>query len=645
VFESIYARGAVAVELDDRAWVRALLDVEAALARALGRLGEIPESAALQIAAACRELGRHGDGELHATLERSSAEHATPVIGLVGALRDAAGEGAREHVHAGATSQDILDTALMLLLWRALVPLLDDLDAATDGLAALAAEHRATPMIARTLLQQALPTTFGLVAAGWLDGLTQARVHLHHVRDAELAVQMGGPVGGRPPAVAAAVAAELGLADPVIGWATTRVRTALSATVLGTAAGALGRIARDVTLLAQTEVGELHEGNTDPAHHPSGGSSAMAHKHNPAAAIATLACTRRAPGLVATMLAAMEQEHQRAAGAWQAEWGTLCELAALTGSAASWVRTMLDGLTVDAERMGANLAAAATGERPAPAGADELVTRALAAHEHGRARVMPVALHHRASGGGDGPPLLLGGSLGTTLAMWDPQVQALAVGRRVICFDHRGHGGSPVGDGPYAIAQLGADVIALMDRLGIGRADYVGVSIGGMVGQWLAIHAAERIGRLIVICSAPDTPHPGAFRERARLVREANSTEPIADAVVANWFTDGFAVAHPALVAAHRQMIVDTPVEGYASCCEAVAAHDLAADLGTVRTPTLVIAGAQDRAIPPSQGERIAAAIPGAHFELLDQAAHLASVERADEVNRLIADHLEDRDG
>jgi 3-carboxy-cis,cis-muconate cycloisomerase len=644
VFEAIYARGGVAEELSDRAWVRALLDVEAALARALARLGEIPEEAAGQIAAACRELER--SGALFETLERSSAEHVTPVIGLVAALREAVGAGAREHVHQGATSQDILDTALMLLLRRVLDPLLDDLDAATDALAALAAAHRATPMIARTLLQQALPTTFGLVVAGWLDGLTQARVHLHHVRDAELAVQMGGPVGGRPPAVAAQVAAELGLVDPLIGWATTRVRSALAATVLGTAAGALGRIARDVTLLSQTEVGELHEASA-------GGSSAMAHKQNPVAAVAALACTRRTPGLVATMLAAMEQEHQRAAGAWQAEWGTLCELAVLTGSAASWVRTLLDGLIVDAERMGANLAAAAAGDRPPPAGAAELVDRALAAHEHGRTPAVPVALHHREHGRGDGPPLLLGGSLGTTLEMWAPQVKALAAGRRLIRFDHRGHGNSPVPDGPYTIAELGADVIALLDRLGIPRADFAGISIGGMVGQWLAIHHPERIGRLIVISSAPDTLNPGAFRERARVVREAHATEPIASAVVAGWFTEEYAAARPEVVATHRQMIVETAVEGYASCCEAVAAHDVAAGLGMVQAPTLVIAGAQDRAIPSSQGERIAAAIPGARFVLLDPASHLASVERAAEVNRLITEHLrmddaerlEDRDG
>lgn len=373
MFDGIYARGAVGGHFSDRAWLAALLDVEAALARGLADLGELPAEHAEAIARVCADPGRF---DLEA-LRAQTAENATPVVGLVAALREAVGEPAADDVHAGATSQDILDTALMLLVRRALDPLLADLDAAADAAAGLAADHRDTPMIARTLLQQALPTTFGLLAAGWLDGLMQARGHLVHVRDAELAVQMGGPVGGRPPALAGRVAARLGLAEPVIGWATIRVRPALGASVLGTLAGVLAKIARDVTLLAQTEVGELAEGR-------GGGSSAMAHKHNPVAAVSTLACTKRVPGLVATLLATMEQEQARAAGAWQAEWGTLSELVTLTGSATAWVADLLTGLRVDGARMRANLAVAPTGSHALPAGAGELVDRALAAHAAGR---------------------------------------------------------------------------------------------------------------------------------------------------------------------------------------------------------------------------------------------------------------------
>jgi 3-oxoadipate enol-lactonase len=252
----------------------------------------------------------------------------------------------------------------------------------------------------------------------------------------------------------------------------------------------------------------------------------------------------------------------------------------------------------------------------------------------------PVELHHEQAGSADAPVLLMGGSLGTNLAMWDPQLPAPGA-RRVIRFDHRGHGRSPAPPGPYSIDDLGADVLALMDRLGLDRVDYCGLSIGGMVGQWLAINAPERIGRLVLICTSPDTLNPDAFRDRARTVREAATTEVVADAVVANWFTEGYADAHPSVVAQHRQMIVDTPVEGYAACCEAVAGHDVRDGLPRIAAPTLVIAGAQDRAIPPSQGEAIAAGVPEARFELLDPAAHIVSVERASDVNALIAEHLD----
>jgi 3-oxoadipate enol-lactonase len=252
----------------------------------------------------------------------------------------------------------------------------------------------------------------------------------------------------------------------------------------------------------------------------------------------------------------------------------------------------------------------------------------------------PVELHHEQVGPTDGRALLLGGSLGTHLGMWDPQLPALSA-RRVIRFDHRGHGQSPAPPGPYSIADLGADALTLMDRLEIEHADYCGLSIGGMVGQWLAINAPERIGRLVLICTSPDTLNPDAFRDRAHTVREAGTTDVVADAVVANWFTEAYAGAHPDVIARHRQMIVDTPVEGYAACCEAVAGHNVRDGLSRITAPTLVIAGAQDRAIPASQGEAIAAGVPGSKLQILDPAAHIASVERADTVNALIAEHLD----
>jgi 3-carboxy-cis,cis-muconate cycloisomerase len=370
MLDSIYAHTPIAELVTERAWVQAMLDVEAALTSALASMDEIPAESAARIAGAC-DVERY---DLDA-LARQSALHATPVVGLVEALRAEVPDGDRPYVHVGATSQDIVDTALMLIAKRALTPLLATCQAAAWAVFELAQAHRHTPMIARTLLRQALPITFGLRAAIWLDGIDSARARLRAVQETGLAVQMGGAVGGREPELGRRVAVELGLADPVIGWSATRVRTAELASALGVLAGVLGKVARDVTLLAQDEVGEVSEGND-----AGGGSSSMAHKQNPVAAVSTLACTRRVPGLVATVLAGMETEHERAAGAWQAEWGTLADLLTLTGSAASWTGSLVGGLRVHADRMAQNLAAAAAGDQPPPAGIDELIDRALAAH-------------------------------------------------------------------------------------------------------------------------------------------------------------------------------------------------------------------------------------------------------------------------
>jgi 3-oxoadipate enol-lactonase len=179
-----------------------------------------------------------------------------------------------------------------------------------------------------------------------------------------------------------------------------------------------------------------------------------------------------------------------------------------------------------------------------------------------------------------------------------------------------------------------------MDRLGLERVSWCGLSIGGMVGQWLAINAPGRIERLILICTSAHLPPAENWQERAAAVRAAGSPEPIADTVLGRWFTEGFAAAHPDVVARYRALIVATPAEGYAGCCEAIAGMDLRAGLPGIRAPTLVIAARQDPSIPPDHGERIAAAVAGARLEILDPGAHLASVERADDVSALIADHL-----
>jgi 3-carboxy-cis,cis-muconate cycloisomerase len=365
-----------------------MLDVEAALARACEHEGLSPSGSAATIAAACDPAGFD-----LAALARNGGEHASVIVPLVRELRARVGEPVAVYVHLGATSQDIVDTAAMLVTRRALEPLLGD-SAATAAIAAeLADRHRSTAIAGRTLLQQALPTSFGLRAAGWMVALDLANARLREVRAKVLAVQMGGPVGIRSPAIAQLVATELELAEPPLPWHTDRTREAELAGALGTLAGALAKIGRDVTLLAQDEVGELREGGGGgretggPGAGGRGESSAMAHKRNPVAAVSLLACARRVPGLVATILASMEQEHERAAGAWQAEWGTLRDLVALTGSAAAWGRDLLEHLEVDPARMRDNLARlAAAGvteaRHPDLAVASELIDRALAAHQN-----------------------------------------------------------------------------------------------------------------------------------------------------------------------------------------------------------------------------------------------------------------------
>jgi 3-carboxy-cis,cis-muconate cycloisomerase len=365
MFGGVFSRGGV--DASDQAWLRAMLDTEAALARAVERAGLAPEGAGAAVTRAATP-----ENFDVAELGALAALTGNPVPALARALTRLVPRSAAGAVHRDATSQDIVDTAAMLMARQAIDVITADLSSAAQAAARLAGEHRSTIMIGRTLLQQAVPVTFGLVAAGWLAALDDAWAGLTRVRAERLAVQFGGAagtlasLGEAGPRVAALLAEELGLALPVLPWHTSRLRLLELSAALAGAAAALGKIARDVTLLAQSEVAEVHEGpggasggSGDSGNSPKrGGSSAMPHKQNPVAAIAILGCTKRVPGLLATVAAAAEQELQRAAGAWHAEWEPMADLLRLTGSAASWAAEMLGGLAVDPARMSANLAAA-----------------------------------------------------------------------------------------------------------------------------------------------------------------------------------------------------------------------------------------------------------------------------------------------
>jgi 3-oxoadipate enol-lactonase len=249
-----------------------------------------------------------------------------------------------------------------------------------------------------------------------------------------------------------------------------------------------------------------------------------------------------------------------------------------------------------------------------------------------------VEVHHELTGPADSPVLVLAGPLGSTLKIWDWQVEAVSERFRVLRYDHRGHGESPPRGGAYAIPDLAVDVLALLDRLGIERAAFCGLSMGGMVGIWLAAAAPERLSSLVLCSTTAHYDDHGPLVERAAAVRWAG-TEAVAPDVVAGWFTPDWAAAHPEVVEQATQMIAGTPDDSYAECCAAIVAWDGRRLMGRISTPTLVIAGSQDRGTPVSpHAKTLAAGIYRAKLEVLD-GAHLAIIEQAERANRLIAKH------
>jgi 3-oxoadipate enol-lactonase len=252
---------------------------------------------------------------------------------------------------------------------------------------------------------------------------------------------------------------------------------------------------------------------------------------------------------------------------------------------------------------------------------------------------MTAVLHHRFDGPDDAPVVMLSNSLGMALEMWDDQLPALTEHFRVLRYDQRGHGRSPAVPGPYAIADLGRDALALLDGLGLERVAFGGCSLGGMTGLWLAINAPERIERLALCCTSAYLPPREMWVERAATVR-SQGTAALVEGALERWFTPALAERRPEAVEAARRMLLAVDPEGYAGCCEAIADHDLRDSLGRIEAPTLIIAGAEDPATPPDHARVIEAGIDGARLVVLDHARHLANVERADQVNRELLDHL-----
>jgi 3-carboxy-cis,cis-muconate cycloisomerase len=366
----------------DEAWLRAMLDAEAALARAQAGLGTVPSAAADAITEAA------GSARIDVVeLARESRATANPVVGLVKALTSAVGAlapDAAEYVHQGSTSQDVFDTAMMLVADRTLRPLAADLDATAEALAELARAHRDTPMAGRTLTAHAVPTTFGLKAAGWRQLVLDAAVRIRRVLDGGLPVSLGGAAGtlaayveyarladdttadagharagegargagGYAERLTAAFAAETGLTAPVLPWHSLRTPVVDLVGALAFTAGALGKLAVDVTTLTRTELGEV----TEPAADGRGGSSAMPHKRNPVLATLIRSAALQVPVLAAGVTQSMLTEDERSAGVWHAEWQLVRECLRLTGGAAHTAVELARGLTAQPARMRANLA-------------------------------------------------------------------------------------------------------------------------------------------------------------------------------------------------------------------------------------------------------------------------------------------------
>lgn len=331
-----------------------MLAFESALATAQGAVGVIPEEAAATIADVCRH---DWDAE---SIRQQTLLAGNPAIPIVSALKERVRQKQAEvvqYVHQGATSQDVIDTVLMLQLKQSISHCQTDLNQLNTQLNQLAQTHRNTPMMGRTLLQQALPITFGDKVTGWMDGLLRAAERLNQVVEKDIVIQLGGPVGNgvslgeHGSAIRAQMAEILGLGDTPHAWHTQRDRLADIAATLGILNGSLGKLGNDSILLMQTEVGEVREGAADGK----GGSSSMPHKRNPVSSTFMMAIAHRTPGLVASMLAAMVQPHERAAGAWHSEWPVVRDLVRLTAANLHHANELIRTLEVDTERMKQNI--------------------------------------------------------------------------------------------------------------------------------------------------------------------------------------------------------------------------------------------------------------------------------------------------
>ena len=674
--------------MSDSALLTAMESVEHAWQEALVEHKIAPAEAQAEI------RGLLSEDDLAALADRAEAG-GNPVIGVVHLLRERLSSEPARWVHRGLTSQDVLDTALMICLRDVVDRLDDELRSQVEGLCGLVSEHRSTPMVGRTLTQHAVPITFGLKAASWLTGLLDAAEALAGARS-RLRVQLGGAAGtlaastelarlrGLPePAqvswrLVESVASALGLA-PAVPWHTSRSVVTAAGDALVGCIDAYGRIATDVATLSRPEIAELAEGS-------GGGSSTMPQKNNPVLSVLIRRAALTGPPLASTLhLAAATNVDERPDGSWHAEWATLRDLARRTVVAASQASELITGLVVDEDRMAANLAAAAGIDAEQQAMADLVATerseeywapraeRGVGGHcraeqgVSGRDRA-----HHRPGFGSGrsgpwsglmsvprisgvqlsdpsaGPLLLLGTSIGTSAsALWSASAALLGERFHVVAWDLPGHGRNtePVSAG-FTMTELAAGVLAFADRVLTdrgepgGRLYYAGDSLGGAVGLQALLDAPDRIIAAVLLCTGAKIGDAEGWRERAARVR-ASGTTVVVNQSVERWFAPGFLDREPEAGARLLESLRAADAEAYALACEALADFDVRSRLGEIAVPVLAVAGAEDFATPADLLREIADGVQRGALQILDGVAHLAPAEAPQEVAKLIMRHLD----
>jgi 3-oxoadipate enol-lactonase len=622
-----------------RARVIAMLRVESALASAWGDAG------ADEVVRSCAEFGEELTEASALGILANGWEVGTPVLALLDVIRPRLSPSGAAALHRGATSQDIIDTASELQIRDTLVCIRTDVLATVTALARHAELHAADPVMGRTFGQHAAPTTHGMRVARWLDPL---RVVLYELGCAleDRPLHLSGPVGATAMPVAAA---ERDLSLRSLGVLhTNRLHVESLAALISRLCGAVATCAADVIALASTEIGEVRV--------RTGGSSAMPGKANPIDAVRALAAATSARSLAAGLMTASPHTLERGSGPWHAEWFLIPLVLQTAGASAQAIRRVAESIEFDAARAAMHVGAA-----------EHVDTRVLAAQTEASVSAARESMkfHHPSPVGqgvdgrridvlGDVPVLtwnldlrnddgaarsqtdavVLLHSLGATAGMWRPQAIAWSDRYQVIALDQRGHGAHTFGSATTA-EDLGRDVLAVLDELGIERVHICGISLGGLVAQWLAINEPERVLSIVAANTAAKIGSEEAWRTRIEAVRNGG-TASIRDAVLARWFAPGFADVQPDWWVDCAARFDATDAQGYAECCEVLATTDLRGDVGRIAVPTLVIGGSIDLATPPSDAQWLAEHIPGSRLHIIEGAAHLSNLDHHEEFTAVV---------